>query len=224
MCAEAAMGYVYVVKPGDCLWYIAKREGFSHWRTIYDHPLNADYRAKRPNPNVIYPGDRLYIPDLNPKHADCATESRHRFRKYEDTAHLYLVIEDDEGTRVEGEYTLTIDGTSTSGTLENGEVRTRIASDAESGKLVVHGTGSSEDYQRSWTIMLGHLDPVEELSGVQARLRNLGIDCGPVDNEPGPLTKAGVIAFQKLAFADEKEWDGIPGPKTQAKLRDFHRA
>jgi hypothetical protein len=34
----------------------------SNWRTIYDHPSNADFKRKRPNPNLIFPGDRIFIP------------------------------------------------------------------------------------------------------------------------------------------------------------------
>jgi N-acetylmuramoyl-L-alanine amidase len=70
--------------------------------------------------------------------------------------------------------------------------------------------------------MIGSLDPLDILSGVQGRLWNLGIDCGPVDNIIGPLTKAGVRTFQKIAFAESREWDGIPGKKTQGKLREHH--
>ncbi len=54
------------------------------------------------------------------------------------------------------------------------------------------------------------------LTGVQYRLNALGFGAGPVDGIMGPLTRKAVIAFQRtyppLAV------DGIPGPRTQAKL------
>ena len=53
----------YTVVAGDCLSSIAARHGFSNWRIVYDAPENADFRAKRPNPNVIYAGDVLFIPN-----------------------------------------------------------------------------------------------------------------------------------------------------------------
>ncbi len=53
---------VYVVERGDSLSKIARAHGLSSWRALYDAPENADFRRKRPNPNLIHPGDRVVIP------------------------------------------------------------------------------------------------------------------------------------------------------------------
>src|SRR5690348_4555483 len=53
----------YIVRPGDTLGKIAARHGFKDYREIYDHPANAGFKAKRPDPNLIYPGDVIVIPD-----------------------------------------------------------------------------------------------------------------------------------------------------------------
>lgn len=58
------MGTRYSVQPGDTLSKIAIRHGLPSWRMIYDSPDNADFRRVRPNPNLIYPGDVLILPDL----------------------------------------------------------------------------------------------------------------------------------------------------------------
>lgn len=54
----------YKVKKGDNLHKIAKRHGYpaADWRKIYDHKKNADFRRKRPDPNMIKPGDVVLIP------------------------------------------------------------------------------------------------------------------------------------------------------------------
>ena len=52
----------YVVKSGDTLVKIAKEHGFADWREIYNHPDNRAFKAKRPNPDRIFPGDVLMIP------------------------------------------------------------------------------------------------------------------------------------------------------------------
>lgn len=57
------MAKPYTIRPGDTLSHIAAREGFSSWRDIYYHPDNSGFRAKRPNPDRIFPGDVLMIPD-----------------------------------------------------------------------------------------------------------------------------------------------------------------
>ena len=57
----------------------AAKYGFAKWKTIYDHPANAGLKKRRPNPNLIHPGDEIVIPDRAPKEADCATGRVHKF-------------------------------------------------------------------------------------------------------------------------------------------------
>lgn len=52
----------YTVVRGDTLAAIARRHGLNSWQELYHHPENAAFRAKRPNPNVIHPGDVLMVP------------------------------------------------------------------------------------------------------------------------------------------------------------------
>lgn len=56
---------------------------------------------------------------------------------------------------------------------------------------------------------------------VQWELTDAGISCGSygIDGDFGKDTRAAVLRFQGIAFPDNpKEWDGIVGPKTRAKL------
>jgi len=55
-------GKTYTVKAGDTLSKIAKREGLKSWEDIYHHADNAEFRKKRPDPDHIEPGDRVWIP------------------------------------------------------------------------------------------------------------------------------------------------------------------
>lgn len=52
----------YQVVRGDNLSKIARRHGLKSWREIYFHPANQSFRQRRPNPNLIHPGDALLIP------------------------------------------------------------------------------------------------------------------------------------------------------------------
>lgn len=56
------MSTPYTVKAGDTLSAIARKHGMT-WQDIYNHPDNAAFRRKRPNPNLIYAGDVIMIPD-----------------------------------------------------------------------------------------------------------------------------------------------------------------
>jgi N-acetylmuramoyl-L-alanine amidase len=76
-----------------------------------------------------------------------------------------------------------------------------------------------------WPLRIGHLNPMDEtpdegVSGIQARLRNLGYDVGPIDHRLGRRTRAAIRAFQR----DNPPLvvDGICGPKTRAKLIEKH--
>jgi hypothetical protein len=52
----------YRVVPGDNLTRIAARHGIRYWQNIYLAAENAELRAQRPNPDLIYPGDVIRIP------------------------------------------------------------------------------------------------------------------------------------------------------------------
>jgi LysM repeat protein len=53
----------YTVRHGDSLSLIARRYKVATWQKIYYDPANADFRRLRPNPNLIYPGDVVFVPD-----------------------------------------------------------------------------------------------------------------------------------------------------------------
>ena len=73
-------GEVYKVKKGECLATIAKDKQFYDWKTIYDDSDNEELKKRRPNPNVLYPGDWIVIPAKEQKAETCAVEEAHRFR------------------------------------------------------------------------------------------------------------------------------------------------
>jgi peptidoglycan hydrolase-like protein with peptidoglycan-binding domain len=60
---------------------------------------------------------------------------------------------------------------------------------------------------------------MEEVTGVQARLANLGFSPGPVDGIQGELTAGAIRRFQR---AYGLTVDGIAGPQTRAKLKEVH--
>jgi hypothetical protein len=59
---DPSMTSPYTVISGDTLSGIARKQGIKDWRDIYNHPDNAGFRRKRPNPDLIFPGDVVMIP------------------------------------------------------------------------------------------------------------------------------------------------------------------
>jgi hypothetical protein len=219
----------YEVQQGDCINSIAYGNGF-FWETIWNHSSNADLKTQRKNPNILMPGDIVHIPDLTLKQESAATEQRHNFKLKGVPAQFRLRILQEadpsdaaEATpanqpRANAPFYLYVDDVllqqgSTDG---KGMVECSLPPDAQQGCLVLdNGT----DQQTTILLNFGCLDPVEEISGVQARLRNLGYDCGDEDGDLGPQTTEALIGFQTDQNMDPS---GTLDGATRDKLRHAH--
>ena len=71
------MTTTYTVKQGDCLSNIAYRYKVRTMR-VWNDPANETLRKKRKNPNILFPGDIIHIPDKETREESGATETRHR--------------------------------------------------------------------------------------------------------------------------------------------------
>jgi len=169
---------------------------------------------KRPNPNIIYPGDVVFVPDKEEKKESGATGKRHRFRVKGVPAKLRLRLMTNDDPCANQEYTLEVDGKTFSGTTDvEGRLEHPIPPNAKRGKLIF---GKEH---REYRLNIGHLDPTDEIKGVQSRLNNLGFRCGKVDGIMGTLTKYAIEMFQE---AFDLSVTGEPDSKTKAKLEDMH--
>jgi len=219
-----ADGY-HVVQAGEWISKIAAHYGFADWKRIWEAPQNQQLRESRKEPNVIYPGDRVFIPELEKKWVQRETDRRHRFRLKFWKKKLKLCLRDWEGEpRRDEPCQVSIDGEKVPEVVKTdgeGRIEFDIPEGAEEGELVV-GKDRSEVYR----LMIGHLDPISTVRGYQQRLANLGHDPGKVDGIDGPLTKKGVRSFQEwvngMAGKQVLVVDGIMGPKTKAKLLELH--
>ena len=203
----------YKVKQGDCIESIAFRHNL-FWETIWNHPKNSSLKERRKNPNILYPGDVVFIPDKEEKQEEGATEQRHRFRQRGVPGRFRLRLLDDGQPRVNESYTLEIDGRLLSGTTDSeGRLEHSIPPGARQGKLILMQT--NEEYP----LNLGGMDPIDEVSGIQARLNNLGFNCGEVDGVLGPKTRAAIREFQrKFGLTESGEVDEA----TRGRLVEIH--
>jgi len=215
------MVHYHRVKQGECLSSIAAKYRISDWRQIYNHPENAEIKRKRPNPNVIYPGDRLFIPEVQLRNVDAPTKMRHRFVLRAQPTVIRLLVQDEERRPACGKrYRLEIGGEIREGeTNQEALIEHKVPATAEEGTLTVFLDDDAPEHAYSWPLSIGFLDPVDEITGIQARLNNLGFLCGPVDGILGSKTRAAVRAFQQEFGLTV---DGIAGLQTQSKLVDLH--
>jgi len=203
----------YTVKQGDCISSIAYRYGFFP-DTIWNDPKNSELKRKRKDPNVLAPGDLVYIPDKRIKEVSGATKQRHRFRKKGVPEKLVIQFKNNDEARANEAYVLDIDGDLTEGTTDgDGKVEIPIVPNAK--KATIMFPESGDDYE----LDLGDLDPITDVSGVQARLQNLGFFKGEVDGKLSNELEQGIRAFQER---HKLEATGNLDDDTRNKIQDIY--
>ena len=162
----------HTVRQGDCISSIADETGF-FWETLWNHPNNAKLKKLRKNPNTLLPGDEVFIPEKRPKEEQCAATKRHRFRIKGIPVKLNLRFTDSANEpRKDIPYTLAVDGQTHQGKLDgDGKLAHVIQPNAKKAKVTLKPPGASEE---SYDFNLGHMNPVDDIHGIQSRLQNLG--------------------------------------------------
>ena len=218
------MPKTHTVKQGEYISSIARQYGFTDYRKIWDDPQNATLKSKRKNPNVLFPGDELIIPDRETKEVSGSTEKRHRFQVSLPRLKLRLVLEDLYEKpianakcllRVDGqEYELTTNGI--------GKIEQLIPATAEAAQLIIQDPQTPLQ-DLVVPIKIGHLDPIDELSGQLARLNNLGYNAGPLpDNSDADNKNMLQSAVEEFQCDHSLSVDGVCGSNTQTKLLEAH--
>jgi N-acetyl-anhydromuramyl-L-alanine amidase AmpD len=101
-----------------------------------------------------------------------------------------------------------------SGTTDSeGRLEHSIPPNAKKGKLFF---GKKRE---EYILNLGHMDPLNELIGVQKRLNNLGFQCGSAYGVFGTQTKDALKAFQKKHHLTES---GEVDDATKNKLNEIY--
>ncbi|MEK7724532.1 MAG: LysM peptidoglycan-binding domain-containing protein, partial [Acidobacteriota bacterium] len=99
----------YQVRSGDCISSIAFANGFSP-DTIWNHPNNAALKAKRKDPNVLLPGDIVFVPDKRLKEVREPTNQVHKFMVKNVPAKFRIQIMENNEPQANVPFTLTVDG------------------------------------------------------------------------------------------------------------------
>ena len=182
----------YRVRQGDCLVSIAWRHGHAP-DTIWDHPGNRTVKEAR-EPTVLMPGDRLHIPEIEPRAESCSTERRHSFRRKGARPKLSVRFIFRGEPRADQPYRVNIPGQEIArGNLDgDGRLEEVLPFAARRVTVIVGESGFEETY----AFDVGGLDPVTEVSGLQERLLNLGYPCSQ-EGELDDGTRAALEQFQR---------------------------
>lgn len=231
----------YTVVQGEWLSKIAARFGLPSWKSIYYAPENAAFRAKRPDPNLIYPGDEVWIPEPNVKPDPGDTEKKHRFKlKPRPPEVLRLLVRRDTGEPfADRKFKLIVWDQNMQFLLDqegqvpgDGIMERQIPVTATGGRYLLWPAPDASGTPMAWRLKIGHLDPVETVSGVQARLNNTGFHAGDVTGEINQQTTDAIADFQRYCkahagqphIADAGEPDGALSPKVRQALVKFYGA
>ena len=225
----------YVVIQGEYVSLIAAKYRFSSWRTLFDHPANAEFRAMRPNPNLLYPGDEIVIPEIKSKTVTIQTGQVNKFvlkRPPPDELIVVLRVGGKAVAREECDIEFASANRDslqqcTARTSDTGELKAKVPRGAIYALVSI-----KKRPMLRWRLALGYLDPVQDkhrpfdsahrkVTGIQARLNNLGFFCGKVDGDLGPRTKAALSAFQRRAM-NRHSADGTLDVETCNRLELDH--
>jgi hypothetical protein len=159
----------YVVKQGDHLPLLAYRFAFDA-DSVWNDPANDDLRKLRPDPNLLLPTDVLYIPDqVNKSPVPHSLQTGQSNLFVSDVPNVGLVVVFADPARASQGFSVTecpdLKGLSTDG---DGHATFDIPISMQKVSIVFASDGAT------FSIKVGHLNPIETLSGAAQRLQNLG--------------------------------------------------
>ncbi|MGB9700705.1 MAG: peptidoglycan-binding domain-containing protein [Thermodesulfobacteriota bacterium] len=208
-----ALPKIHIIRQGECLVSISLKYGFNP-ETIWNDPANVQLKQSRQNYHVLYPGDRVFIPELRTKEEEAVTNNRHKFRRKGVPVYLHLQLFNENREPLANKpFTLRVSGR-ISQDITDGEgcLKVPIPPPEKEGILLIDN--------HEFNIRIGYLNPLEYLSGVRSRLSNLGYKAGAGGEE--------MDAELRSALEDFQEDQGLPktgeiDETTINALRDRHK-
>jgi hypothetical protein len=160
----------YVVRQGDYLKALAFKFGFRA-DEVWGHETNKKLRERRPDPQSLQPGDILHIPEPRPPTLSMTAGQTNRYRAEVPTTRIRVRLCDSADApianapyRLSGADLVAPEGVTDAHGMVDFEVSVR----AREVRLLLVETGEE------LALMIGHMDPVTEESGIAKRLEHLG--------------------------------------------------
>ncbi len=211
-----AEGRYHEVQQGESAMMLAAANGLL-MSTLWDHPNNAELKKLRKDPHILKPGDRIFIPALAVNEEDGATEQTHRFEIRSQKTKLKLVLKENDKALAHLKYKLKIGTKVIDGrTKGDGSIEEDVPITATQAELRV---SPGEEGERFYIIQLASLDPITEISGVQARLKNMGFPITSLSDQLDDETREALRQFQEKYSLNVT---GEPDASTQNKIKEVY--
>lgn len=219
------MSHYHTVRQGEHLSSIAKMHGFDDYKLLWDRGENSGLQQKRQNPNVLFQGDQVFIPDKIIKDCACSTDKQHEFEVLRKPLQLRLKLENAYYKPLANTacQLVVLTDVFNLNSDDSGSIEHEIPKTAQNATLfikqVVQTRAREIPIRLEVAVRIGHLDPVEEKSGQAARLANLGYYRGDMD----PIDEDELLSsIEEFQCENGVTVDGKCGPVTQAKLKAIH--
>jgi N-acetylmuramoyl-L-alanine amidase len=199
------------VKKDDTIASIARAHGL-FVATVWDHPDNTELREKRGDPNILMEGDEVAVPERRKRREKVPSGQKTSFKRLGIPEKLRIrFVDREEEARANLPFTVDFGRQTVEGTTDaDGMLEATIPVGATRARIEIEG--------ERYDVEVGALDPIDTDSGLQARLNNLGFDCGDVDGEVGDRTAIALAEFQR---AHTLEVTGEADSATVDKLREI---
>lgn len=211
------MSKIHYTQEGESVGSIARTYGFPSHKAIYEHSANGELKRRRPDPNLLLPGDPVAIPDAIPRVLTCPIDQWHEETVEPEVPVLRLKLLDLSGKALPNQdYCLRVAGRERFGTTDgSGMLEEPMEYGTRSAVLSTTVTLGEEPKELVWKLQFSSLDPKGSVTGLQGRLCNLGYYQGEIDGCYGPATRGAVVAFQNSAgltstgVADDETWSAL---------------
>lgn len=202
----------YVVRQGDYLTKLAARFGFVA-KEVWDDPKNARIKELRKDGEVLYPGDLLYLPVRKKTSMPFKAGETNTYVAVVPKAKVVMRYFDEEGPWANESFVVEDMNPPMTGTTDGqGNLTISVPVTMQSVTLYF------EKHNYRDVLLIGHLDPIEETSGLRQRLSALGFYRGDfLDPNEGPTTAA-ICQFQ------EKHGLSVTGKADQETLSAIAKA
>ena len=203
----------HVIRQGEHLVKLAFVHGFNA-DEVWNDPKNKALRELRKDPMVLAPGDVLHIPAPAKQGLPMSAGTTNRYTAKVPRVDVHIVLHDDAGAPLANE-PYVIEG------LGGDQEKTTAADGAASFAAPVHVREVMLYLPRRhmrMAVRVGDLDPMDESTGVAARLTNLGY----LEAGEEPSAEAVAAAIKELQRAKGLPQTGALDDDTKKALEEAH--
>lgn len=202
----------YVVKQGEYLEKIAHAMSFDPDQ-VWNDPKNAELKKQR-DPNMLHPGDILYVPDRKRKWLPLKVGAENLYVASVPATTVHLSFKHLNKPRANEPYVIHGMGEPEEGTTDgDGALEVRVP---------VHVREIQVTFPQSYVtyaVHIGDMDPIDEPSGVRKRLQHLGFYPADGAADLDVADAQGIRAYQRARGLPET---GTLDDATKASLLEDH--